>query len=209
MAVVYCVAVIGTVTRVFDSQFAEGLDQVKFYGSSATFPLHDRGEVELMGLSLQVCVFLSSISPTDSDREVGECCIELEKRWLFGTEGHTTWLRLVGGGGAGSAGRVKVSLQPEFGRGTVLQQDESLLLSRNESRIHNTLLDLSEVRARSPSPLTASSEDEDTMLTDRSHMLFAGGCRVHPTFSRMLTHAAAPPLVIPTACSHMLQTHPL
>ena len=108
MAVVYCVAVIGTVTRVLDSQFAEGLDQVKFYGSSATFPLHDRGEVELMGLSLQVCVFLSSISPTDSYREVGECCIELEKRWLFGTEGHTTWLRLVSGGGAGSAGRVKV-----------------------------------------------------------------------------------------------------
>ena len=53
---------------------------------------------------------------------------------------------------------------------------QSLLLSRNESRMQHTLPDLSEVRARSQSLLTASS-DEETMLTDRSHMLSAGGCR--------------------------------
>jgi hypothetical protein len=132
-AVVYCVAIIGTVTRVLDRQQSEGLDKVKFYGSRATFPLHDRGEIELIGLPLQVSVFLSSVSPAEPDREVGECCVELEEKWLFGTEGHTAWLRLVSGFGGGSAGRVKVWIQPEFGRGTVLQQDEASILKSTVS----------------------------------------------------------------------------
>jgi hypothetical protein len=132
-AVVYCVAIIGTVTRVLDSQQSEGLDKVRFYGSRATFPLHDRGEIELIGLPLQVSVFLSSVSPAEPDLEVGECYVELEKKWLFGTEGHTAWLRLVSGFGGGSAGRVKVWIQPEFGRGTVLQQDEASILKSTVS----------------------------------------------------------------------------
>lgn len=170
-------AVIGTVTRVLDSQISEGLDQVNFYGSRVSFPLHDRGEVELVGLSLHLSVFMSSRSPTDPDREVGECEVELEKNWLFGTEGHTAWLRLMHGGG-GSAGRVKVAMMPEFGRGTMAQEpEESLLASRAESRMQDTLLNLSAVRARSPSPLTASSEEDDTLLTNRSHLSFPQGAQ--------------------------------
>jgi len=171
----YCIGVVGTVTRVIDSQLSEGIDQIKFYGTRVSFPLHDRGEAELLGLDMQLSVFMSSASPTDSDREVGECTVELARNWLFGTEGHTTWLKLLHGAGGGSAGRVKVSILPEFGRGTVMQQEESLLHSRNESHLQNTLLDLSQVRACSPSPLTASSDEDDTILTDRSHMPFPPG----------------------------------
>ena len=130
------------------------MDQVKFCGTSATFPLHERGEVELIGLSMHISVFMSSTSPTDADREVGECSVDLEKGWLMRTAGHTTWLRLVSGAG-GSAGRVQVSILPEFGRGTVLQPEDtvlqagdSMLRSRNDSRLQETLLNLSEVCKR-------------------------------------------------------------
>ena len=170
----YCVAVIGTVTRVFDSQLSEGLDQVKFYGSRVMFPLHGREELQLIGLSMHLSVFLSSVSPTDSDRDVGECSVELERSWLFSAVGHTTWLRLVDGEGRGSAGRIKVSIVPEFGRGTVAQQDDSLLCSRSGSRLQDTLLDISAVRARSASPVISSSDD-DTLLTDRSDLPFPPG----------------------------------
>lgn len=120
------------------------MDQVRFCGTCASFPLHERGEVELIGLSMHISVFMSSTSPTDLDREVGECSVDLEKSWLMGTAGHTTWLRLVSGAG-GSAGRVKVLILPEFGRGTMLQGGDSMLRSRNETRLQDTLLNLSEV----------------------------------------------------------------
>jgi len=180
----YCVAVVGTVTRVIDSKVSEGLDLVKLYSSRVVFPLHDRQEVQLIGLTMHLSVFLSSVVPTDSDREIGECSVELDRDWLLGTGGHTTWLRLLDGAGCGSACRIKVSIMPEFGRGTVQQQDESLLCSRGGSRLQDTLLDLSAVRARSASPAIASSDDDDTLLTDRSDLPFPPGAGLSSASSR-------------------------
>ena len=93
-AELYCVTVLGTVTRVLDSELPVGRDRVRFCGQSVSFPLHGRGELELTGLAMHVSVFLSAISPTDSDRELGECVLPLETQWLYHPAGHTTWLQL-------------------------------------------------------------------------------------------------------------------
>ena len=183
----YCVAVIGTVTRVLamDNHLREGPDHSKFYGTSVSFPLHDRGELELLGLMMHFSFFMSANSATtEADREIGECTVQLEKGWLFNQGGHTAWLRLVDGSGGGSAGRVKLSFLPDFGRGTVQQQEDTLLNMSAVPHMQNTLLGLSKVQTRSPSPLTASSDEDDAMLTDGSHFPFPPGAGMPSASSR-------------------------